>query len=242
MPSLDDLSVQAGLVFEGEVQQLGASTAAGFPASSETVIVRVTRVFKSPEALARSSGRQITVVLQPPVTLNVGQSAVFFTQGLHYGEGLVVRELGNVPPEPAMESRVNAALQAGKDRALEQRLAQAELVISGVASEPRPFVEARTGPRPISEHDPGWWVATINIETVEKGPHAGATKDVLFAHSIDIAWYRSPKINKGDRGVWLLHRRDESGREFPGHAVVDPLDFQPVEQRERVRVLLRSGE
>jgi hypothetical protein len=239
MPSVHDLTHRSGFVFEAAVEQLAASTAAGFPASGETAIVRITRIFRGPAALAGYGGQRITVALQPPVTLKAGQSAVFFTHGAHYGEGLVVRELGNVPPEATMESQVNSAAQASSDDEMTQRLAQADLVITGVASAPKRFAQPST--RRISEHDPDWWVSTINVETVEKGVHTAPTKDILFPHSMDIAWHRAPKVKEGDRGVWLLHNRDRFGKAVPAHAIVHPLDFRPMAEVENVRALLKGG-
>jgi hypothetical protein len=240
VPSVRDLTDQAGFIFQAEVEQLGASTASRFPASAKTAIVRVTKIIRSPAALTGYDGQRITVELQPPVSLRVGQSAVFFTHGIHYGDGLVVRELGNAPPEPAVESQVNTAVQAGNDSELAQRLAHAELVVSGVASATRRFPVASPAGEPrISEHDPDWWEAVIKIESVEKGALPGTTKSILFPHSIDIAWYRSPKVKEGDRGIWLLHNRDLHGRPVPAHAVVHPLDFRPIKELERVRTLLK---
>jgi hypothetical protein len=64
---------------------------------------------------------------------------------------------------------------------------------------------------------------------------------VLFARSMDIAWYGAPKVKAGDRGVWLLHRRDTRGKPVPDLAIVHPLDFQPAPELENVRALLRNS-
>jgi hypothetical protein len=245
MASVHDLTNAAGFVFEGNVEQLGASATAGFLASAETVIVRVTKILKSPEALALFNGQRITVELKPSVTLQDGQPVVFFTHGIYYGDGLVVRELANIPPEATMEAQLNSAAQAGADSELTQRLAQAELVIAGVASAPKRYVVAAAAApptaRPVSEHDADWWVATVTVDSVEKGAHSGPTREILFAHSQDIAWYNSPKVKAGDRGVFLLHARDHMCNAVPGRAVIHPLDFQPMEQTGRVRALLKGG-
>ena len=136
MPSVNELAAEAGFVFEAVIQNLGESTAAGYTASGPTAVVRITKIVKSTPALAGYQGQRVTVELQAPVSLAAGQSAVFFTEGVHYGEGLVVRELGNVPPQPEIPSLVANAVQAKESEALTQRLAQADLIISGVASAP----------------------------------------------------------------------------------------------------------
>lgn len=243
MASIHDLTHQSGFVFEARLEELGASTASGYAASSETAIVRITRILRSPLALAGYSGQQITVHLQPPVGLKVGEQAVFFTHGLHYGDGLVVSEVGNVlASAAAVETDMNAAVQAGQDQEVTQRLAQAELVITGVASPPKRYVSPPVnGGLRVSEHDPDWWSSTIMIETVEKGAHTERTQDVLFANSTDIAWHRAPKVRAGDHGMWLLHNRDVYGRAVPAHAVTHPLDYHPFGAIGRVRSLLQSG-
>lgn len=239
MPSVSDLTNQSGFVFEAQVEQLGASAAPGFPASAETAVVLVTKVFRGPAVLAQFGGQRVTVELQPPVSLTNGQTAVFFTHGLHYGKGLVVHEVGNIPPEATMQSQVDSAAQAGSDNELTQRLAQADTVITGVASAPQRYTTVGATGR-ISEHDPDWWVSTISVESVEKGSNPGPTKDILFPHSTDVRWFRSPKVKEGDRGTWLLHKQDLYGKPVPADAVVHPLDFQPAQEIEHVRSLLQS--
>jgi hypothetical protein len=241
MSSVQDLANQAGFVFEGQVEQIGASTVSGFPGSSDTAVVKITKILKGAPALAGYNGQRITVQLQPPVRVTSGQHAVFFTEGLYYGDGLVVRELGNAPTgEPDMEAHMKSAIQAGDESEVIPRLAQAALVVSGTASEPVRFVSAQVGGGGrISEHDPDWHSCQINIDTVEKGAYPDRTIEILFPNSNDIAWYRSPKIKAGDRGVWLLHNRDLFGKAIPGLAVVHPLDFRPIGELEHVRTLMK---
>jgi hypothetical protein len=124
------------------------------------------------------------------------------------------------------------------DAELRSRLAQAEVVVSGVVS----ATAQVSAPRPpLSEHDPDWWRATVNVESVEKGQVATKTIAALFAASTDVAWYRSPKLKTGDHGVLVLHRKDSSGRPLPDLAVVDPLDVRPIAELDRVRSLLKAG-
>ncbi|MGA7341245.1 MAG: hypothetical protein WBE72_18175 [Terracidiphilus sp.] len=237
MATIRELTDQSGFVFEAEVEQLGASSARGFTATKESAVVRVTSILRSPPALANFVGHTITVQLNPSGNIAPGDRAVFFTHGMHYGESLVVAEIGRAAAgDSTMGAQIqNAAAAAHRDQ-LTQRLAQAELVISGVASEPTAYAAGQ--PQPVSEHDPDWGTSTIAVESVEKGSHGEPTKDILFARSMDIVWYRAPKVKAGDRGVWLLHRRDPSGKSVPDLAIVHPLDFQPATELENVRTLL----
>jgi hypothetical protein len=239
MATIRELTDQSGFVFEAEVEQLGVSGARGFAATKESALVRVTSILRSPPALANYVGQAVTVQLNPTGNIKAGEKAVFFTHGMHYGESLVVAEIGRVAAgDSTMSMQVQTAAAAAHRDQLIQRLAQAELVISGVASESAAYSPDK--PHPVSEHDPDWGTSTISVETVEKGSLSEPTRDVLFARSMDIAWYRAPKIKAGDRGVWLLHRRDSRGKPVPDLAVVHPLDFQPATELENVRTLLRT--
>ncbi len=124
------------------------------------------------------------------------------------------------------------------DADVRARLAQADVVASGVVSATSRVAAARP---PLSHHGPDWWRATVNVETVEKGDVAAKTMTVLFANSMDLAWSRSPKLKSGDRCVLLLQSRDHFGRPVPERAVVDPLDVQPIGELEHVRSLLKGG-
>jgi hypothetical protein len=239
MATIRELTVQSGFVFEAEVEQLGVSSAHGFAATKESAVVRVTSILRSPPALANYVGQAVTVQLNPNGNIHAGDRAVFFTHGMHYGESLVVAEIGRAAVgDPTMSRQIQDAAAANRRDQLTQRLAQAELVISGVALESTTYVSDT--PHPVSEHDPDWARSTIRVETVEKGSYSEPTKDILFARSMDIAWYRSPKVKEGDRGVWLLHRRDSRGKSVPDLAVVHPLDFQPATELENIRSLLRT--
>ena len=241
MALIQSLTAEAGFVFEGQVVEPGASSSTFFPASKETVIVQVTKILKGPNSLAGYGGQKVTVVLQSPTGLQPGQSLVFFTHSLHFGDGLVVREVGNMPPEVNMESKVSSAAQANEDNQLQERLSNAEAVISGTASAPRPLESLASRFGHISEHDPDWQVVTVKVDGTHKG-NVGGTQDVLFANSHDIAWHGSPKFKGGERGVWILHSQDHRGKTIPGLAVVHPLDFRPPEELAKVTTLLSSKE
>jgi hypothetical protein len=207
----------------------------------------VTKILKATPSLAGYEGQLVTVHLQAPASHQVGQQSVFFTHGIHYGEGLVVSEIGTVGGGvTALAPDFNNAAQASADTEMTQRLAQAELVISGVASDPKPYMAGPAAApgvempiRRVSEHDPDWWSATVSVDSVEKGTHSGKTADVIYPNSMDVVWFRAPKIKAGDHGVWLLHNRDHRGRPVPALAVTHPLDFRPIAEAERVRNLLK---
>jgi hypothetical protein len=238
-----DLANQSSFVFEGAVRQVGAVTTSGVQAAPDMAVVQITKVLKGPSVLSNFSGKEITVQLQKHETVHQGLQAVFFTNGLHFGEGVAVREVGRLDVrEPDLERRVNDAARQASDDELYHRLNQAEIVVSGVAIDTFPY-EPHTGEKPpVSEHDPEWWACLIEVKTVEKGEAAAREIVTLFAHSIDIVWYHSPKFEKGATGIWLMHSKDFRGNPVPGLVTDHPLDFQPISQLDNIRALIRRAQ
>ncbi len=246
--NVEDLAQQAPLIFEGTIVSIGTSTMATFAATGDTAVVRVDEIVRAPNVLRSQAGREITIQLRPKVKTSAGDQALFFAEGLMYGDGLAVRELGRKPLTKATNgarSRVDTVMAAQPDARLRTRVASAALVVTGRVAATAPIApDVRL---PISEHDPEWRRATVDIEGVEKGGHDASSVQVTFASSRDVAWYEAPKLREGDRGVFLLHRseavsavgaaaRDLTANDF---VVLDPLDFQPVNQRDRIQALAR---
>jgi hypothetical protein len=171
---------------------------------------------------------------------------------------------GESASEPA--ARLKAA-------AIADRVASADVVVRGrvtavrVAAEerPAPRTSARRGvtaaateaPRrkPITEHDPQWREAEIEVDSVEKGP--GKRKVVVrFPGSDDVRWYKAPKFQPGQEGVFILQKAAgepaaragaRRGRATAAAAetaagadtftALDPDDFQPSERAPEIRAL-----
>jgi len=246
--SVQDLTNQSSFVFEGAVRRMGAVTTSGIEATPEMAVVHITKVLKGPSVLAGFNGKEITVQLHRQEAVHAGLQAVFFTNGLYFGDGLVVREVGRLDARgPALEREVHDAMEHAGEEQLFQRLVQAEIVVSGVATETRPYEAGARARRHVSEHDPDWWECVIKVDTVEKGDVKAKEKGkktapelvTLFAHSIDIVWNHAPKFNKGSAGIWLMHRIELRGEPVPELVTTHVLDFQPLSQLERIRVLLR---
>jgi hypothetical protein len=102
MPPVHDLTQQAGFVFEAEVEQLGASTASGFAATSETAVVHITRIFKGPACLAVCRAARDGCAVVHRAKRHDRRFLLPRTDGI-MGKGLVVREASDVPREPTME-------------------------------------------------------------------------------------------------------------------------------------------
>ncbi len=244
----EDLIRQAKFIFRGTVQRLNAATMTAVPITDETTVIKVDEVLQAPETLGDYTGKDITVQLTDVRDIREGQQAVFFTNGWLYGESLAVLEVGHrsLEQEAAMISTLSGQIaninQRQADEALQKRIESSEVVVTGRVSDIRP-VAVPTQRRPISEHDPEWTEALINIEVTEKGQPSQQTLTILFPASTDVMWYKAPKFQTGQEGLWILERRQIRELNREAFTAIDPLDFQPLEQRENLRRLIRvSGE
>lgn len=242
-PTILELASQSKFVFRGTVRQLNAANLPIITDKSNTVIVRIEEVFISSPSLAKTAGQEITVRVNQPQALATGQQWVFFTVGWLYGQSLGVIEVGRVEftddTAGGIRQQIAAAAQTISDQDLQKRLARAELVVVGTVS----AVSAAPGQANlpgVTEHDPDLKSATINVESVEKGQLTGQTVDVLFANSIDVAWFKSPKFQQGQSGIFLLFRNEITGLTIQGLTAFDSQAFLPRSELERVRRLIRG--
>ena len=141
--------------------------------------------------------------------------------------------------QKAVQDDIKAAQQNIADRLLGDRIAKADLVIAGKVADTRPHRTDR--PRVETEHNPEWWEADITVQSVLKGTQQGKVV-ILYAHSLDELWIDSPKCQKGQEGIWIL-QRDQKEKGFPvlrvpGLTALHPLDYQPIQQMDRVRKLV----
>jgi hypothetical protein len=149
---------------------------------------------------------------------------------------------------------------------MESRLDSAAMVVVGKvtsvqlpSSEATPRASARAAsttarpPGPISEHDPQWRDAVIDVERVEKGPAARKQVVVRFPASDDVRWFRAPKFAPGDQGVFILHRPEArqpvaagaAARTLAGDREVftalDPADVQPADLQEEIETIVKAA-
>lgn len=240
--NIDDLVERSTITFLGTVQRLGASTVPTFSVSSHTVVVRVNRMLKEYSAVGDLTGKNITVELTQAPGMRVGQQAIFFTTGMVYADSIVVEEVGRLDaarnPSARQEqiTEVLVSQRRGPDRHIERRLRSADVVITGkVVSIRKPPLAPN---RRISEHDPDWRQAVIEVEAVDSGPPAKQVL-LLFPASRDVRWRNAPKFSVGQEGTWILHQHQFPELRTPGYVALDPLDFHPKAQRNHVRALMQ---
>lgn len=232
-----DLVRGSHIIFVGRTVKPEAVNLKALKASASTVVVRVEELLDVPPALAGLAKQEVTLETLQPGSLREGQRAVFFTNGILFGEHLEVKEVGRVPaPAETASIRKQIATVRGQieTEKLQARVQSAILIVSGKV------LEVKSLGRPVrSEHDPEWAQATIAIQAVRKGSHDARTITIYFPASTDERWYLAPKFRVDEQGIWLLHQERNLDLPEGSLTALSPLDFQPLEKEPSVSALVR---
>jgi hypothetical protein len=198
---------------------------------STFMLVRVDAVhFPEKDAPVRV-GSQVWVAQLPTTDPADVKRATWYAQFWMSGDQLVVREVGHETDLRPTDDVRRVAKQID-DENLAERLNRADTVILGEVRKVEP--PAKT-PSRESEHDPAWQLATVKVNRCLGGAAAGEEVTVQFAASMDVAWYRSPKLKQGDVVILILRRKDAS-KPF---AVIDPEDRRSSSELKRIETLIK---
>jgi hypothetical protein len=247
--SLKELVASSGIAFAGTVQAVGETTVQGVPVDDRLVVVRVDRALHAPPEVEIAPGTQVTVQLSPDLPkLDVGDQASFFANPAVYGEGLMVSEVGRMKDEPEPAGGTRAISREEPATGVEQALAElaqdsliehagdAAVIVRGRVVR---LEEAQTPELP-REHDPHWWIATLEADLVAKGGapglgEGGGTVAALYANSIDFQWREWIKPKAGQAGLWLLHRSEDELAQLAPFQLIHQEDLQPSTQLDALR-------
>jgi hypothetical protein len=240
--NLDRLVQQSTYIFSGAVEKPGAATMESVPVNDNTAIVKISQVYTPADILGDLTGRQVTVQLKQGTPMGTGEKAVFFTNGWIYGKSIAFMEVGRMKEDQGdkLKTTVDESLQRKADQQLKARLDRATLVV--LAKIVKTDALKLEKPLPISEHNPDWRQAVLQINSVLKGEHQGQELTIIYPGSGDEAWMASPKPKPEQQGIWILQKdqQEKGGPKFniPGYTALDALDFQPMDQVDRVKRLI----
>ena len=249
---------QSSIVFSGTVSQLEATSFADVPKSAQTIVVRVDSVLKKPSAVSLKRGDNVTVEVKDPSAFQEGTHATFYTDGWIFGSGVAVKEVAHKIGPPGGEGTKVAGTgekafgqpQEQSDQELLDRLNSADYVVIGrVTQVHRWTVPKSATPYRITEHDPDWHEAVVEIKSVLKGGKIKGNRMVVrFPGGNDVAWARSPKFEKNQRGIFCLNRDQTSGvptakvggQQVNAYTCLGHGDVLPISEEARVRSLLKK--
>jgi hypothetical protein len=258
---------KATFVFLGTIKKVQAATMRSVPVDDRTAVVRVEQVIEAPANLAHVAGTDVTVRLAGRAKAAVGRQFMFHAVGWIFGDSIALRALKQetvTGAHSAVLARGGNPAEHRADRELQERVAEADLVVSGkvvtikLPEGTAPMTRAARGSvpissRPVSEHDPKWREAVVAVDDVHKGGHAAQSVTVVFPASTDVRWFKAPKFEVGQQGLFVLHKSqaEPAGRArersavagkakpaedkgTPVYTALHPQDFQPYTQQQRV--------
>jgi hypothetical protein len=252
----------ARFVFSGTVKSVARG---GEKTAEVTAEVTVQNVLRAPQTLADSAGNTVIVKLQPGEQFATGDQATFYANPVRWGEMVTVQSTGHIPAAaPPVAVKSHGELQ------LEEQVAKADVVVSGkvtavqlpgeggtAKSMRRSAAATPVEPKRISEHDPMWREAVIDVRDTHKG-RTGGKIVVRFPKSNDVRWRSAPKFQTGQEGVFLLHqdhvaptaaaatsvaKRAAAAPPAPAasYVALSSADFQPSEREEAIKSMIRGG-
>lgn len=239
---LDKQVRSSRFIFEGTVQKLDSSNLSVIVDPKYHAVVTVNRIIDAPSNFKSFLNRDVTVVLNETTKLEKGQKTVFFTNDWLYGESIALIESKRTAlnDQPGIAEKIISSRQKQNELALKERLTKAELVVMGKITRISPVDQGLT-PN-LSEHDPEWKQAEIQIERVIKGNFTKPVISFIFPSSRDVMWVSYPKYNEGQDGIWLLYQDQlESLQIRPkpkGFTALYPEDYFPRSEMERIGRLL----
>jgi hypothetical protein len=231
--TLEGAVVQSSFIFQGRVLKPYASLMPEvLRPNSNIFIVRIDRTLT--DRAKPFSDRDITVKIEPgyglpPGRLQPGKSFLFLTSPFIYGRSLAVAGHAIEVTEQGL-----AAIRERADLILTERLRPAALIVSGTVADVRRIVMADGDED--SEHEGDWHNALIKVATIEKGTLPNQL-EISFPAEKGLRWLRSPKFQPKQSGVWIL-QVSQRGK-VPFYTALHPLDFQPLDQLDHIRALLK---
>jgi hypothetical protein len=140
-------------------------------------------------------------------------------------------------------------LLAQHETQVQQNVDASEVVIQGQVSAIRrvekPLVASAAEPEAITEHDPDWREAIVQIGASLKGAEGSRVAIVRFPASLDVAWADYPKLRVGQSGIFFLAKdavvRVDRDRNAPDVVVfrVKDIAVLPTAELLHVRQVIR---
>ena len=134
------------------------------------------------------------------------------------GESLGILELGRAASGDRLKTRLARLQQQLFEESVAAKVADADLAVQGRILSTR---AANRDPKSglLSEHDPLWWEAQLEVKAVLQGATVQATVPFWFPTGNDAMWVTAPRAVAGSEGTWLLHLYEVEGK-GPVYAVL----------------------
>ena len=248
--SMDDSVEEAPFMLVVQVLAQGAATMDEVPIDGGTFVVGVVETLASIEAIGDLAGFEITLQYGP-AGLELGETYLVHAQSWLYGDGIALLATRVAPYSDVDTQAVVESLEEAPRVAVLSRAAEAELVASGKVVSIKEVGKSEN--EPVTEHDPQWREAVVEIESVERSASRAKPEQVTvrFAASDDAEWVDAPKVSVGDRRVFMLGNarkekaaasRAVSGARSDEYSLLESGDALPIEVLDDLRKMMQGDE
>jgi hypothetical protein len=200
------------IVFVGTVDSPAAVNLPNVAASPNTSVVSVVSVLRKPDAIALVPGDKVTVLTEGTAPKK-DEKATFFADGWIFGQSLGLRvhswePVSSAPAAVAAAGNPGAAaqIQALNDQDARALIANADIIVVGRIGKVLPLISLDSDQQIVSEHNPYWQQAIIEVSSSLKGAAGAGQVVVRFPASVDVMWAGFPKFKEGQEGTFLLQR------------------------------------
>jgi hypothetical protein len=241
--TVDELIRQSEMILRVTVKTIGSSTV---PASdpAKLTVITLDEVIAGPDLLKSFKGQDITVLLASPGAVKQGEQRILFANSWTFADSIGVVEVGSqtttaqAADAKGLAEEMQRAKTTQNDQLLRAKLESATLVVAGFvrAVKARPVRSAKEQTK-LSEHDPQWTEAEIEVREVLKGSSTTNSISIVFPASNDVMWIGAPRLSVGQDGVFLLSRGLE-GLAAERLGVSKTLDFLPTSELAKVKSML----
>ena len=195
------------LIFSGTIKLLRTSTI-DVDEVKDLMVVQVDDLLKATGDYNHLQGKLITVQADNIGSFRLDQSRIFITDSWMFGEGIAVRLIGDFAVENFDNQQKEVVQQIDEINEkqmleiLTRQVETAEVIFAGNVVDIK-NIKIKTEKE--SEHDPKWSLAVIQVSEILKGLKPEQKEiSVMYASSMDVMWFSSPKFEEKDQGVWVL--------------------------------------
>lgn len=233
------LSEEADLIFEAKVLKLQQSN---MPVNdkSKIAMVKVKRISAGEPILKDYIGRIINVRFKDLDNIKAGKSLVIHGKLLSVGSSLLVKEMKVSQVDKKNLEAIKNFGTLKEQESFTNLISSAENILLGNVKSIKPLQD--TSEEDISEHNPHWMQAEIEVKESLKGFVASnSIVRVLYPASTDVMWIRSPKLKVGEEKIFVLGSQPISLSEdkFRGFSLVDKLQVLDAGKKESLKSLLQ---
>lgn len=163
---------------------------------------------------------------------------------------LLLAGIGPATAAPAGDVELAAQSQTLADQDLRASITAADVIVVGRVARIQPLTALALAPQHefVSEHNPNWQEAVIDVQENLRGATGMSQIVVHFPASVDVAWAEYPKLQVGESGTFLLRKDRISAAptamltnvSVPAYVATTPAAVLRTEDTARVRALLNQ--